>query len=651
MRKNSKISVILPIYNQGNNLSVSIPSVQNQTYTNLEIICVNDGSTDSSEEILQKYSNQDNRIVIVNKANGGLVDATITGIKVATGDYVIFLDPDDYIGTDFIENFVVEIDSNDFIAMGYYRRYCGVITPQYLLENREYNLEDIKEVIGKYLYDPELVGVSNRFFISRWNKMYKTECVRKVIVEFSNFRHISLGEDSIFTFILLKSCKSCKSLTRPNSYFYNIGSQTSMMTNGSIESHCENAEAAQMALATLLRKNKMPEIQADVLYYFLMQPLLERLKNTSQINYMAIIKKLTKNDAYKNAVKEFGHHGLKSNVYFWTRNFWPGVCLYNYIQGIYNNLKKIYIESKWWIIYICDLIKDMEERGGYRAFISGKFRIQRKRAFTDLNKKISVLEKEIKPIITPFLTKVTDLQQCSIERNVFLFWWDGFEVAPIIVKKCLETVKMYYSDCNIIEISKNNFQNYTDIDSELLKGFELGRISIQTFSDILRFNLLKNNGGVWIDSTIFFSEKYDIFDSLKDKPIESICFSTSNNFLKYKNHMCNWSVYFFAARKNAVFTNVMDEIFKRYYLIKRKYPIYFFTDAALMICKINKIDGGALDNITYNAGDMFFLYRMLDQPYDECSRKILKTIPQKLAWQFKSKSNCKKTFYNVLFKE
>lgn len=650
-QKDLKISVILPIYNQENNLEISIPSVQSQSYTNLEIICVNDGSTDSSAEVLKKYCKQDSRIIIINKKNGGLVDAIIAGVTIATGDYIVFLDPDDYIGNNFVENFLAEIGDNDFVAMGYYRRCDGVITPQYLLENREYTFEDIKVFRYKYLYDPDIPGLSNRFFISRWNKMYKTECVKKTIKEFADFKNISLGEDSIFTFILLKNCKSCKSLIRPNSYFYNVGSQTSMMSNESMESHCEKAEAAHTALSLLLRKDRMSKIQADVLYYFLMEFLLERLKNTSKIDYITILKKVTKKEAYINAVSEFGHYSLKRKIYFGIKRSWRMVCLYNAIQATYNNMKKIYVESRWWISYFYDLMKDIEKLGIYRAFISGKFRIQRKRAFIDLNKKISTIEKEILPIIKPFLTKKTDLQQCSIEYNVFVFWWDGFERAPIIVKKCLETVKRYYSDCNIIEISKSNFQNYTDINSELIRGFEVGRISIQTFSDILRFNLLKNNGGVWIDSTIFFSEKYNIFDALKNKPIESLCFSTSESFLQYKDHVCNWSGYFFAARKNAVFAIVMNEIFEKYYLKKRNFPIYFFIDVALMVCKINKIDGSALDNITYNTGDMFFLYRMLDQPYDECSKQILSTIPQKLSWQFKAKCGCENTFYNRLFKE
>lgn len=126
INKQPMISVVLPIYNQEKYLDISIPSVQNQTYANLEIICVNDGSTDSSEAILKKYMEKDNRIVIVSKTNGGLVDATIAGVKAARGEYTIFLDPDDYIGSDFVENFLMEIGENDFLAMGYYRR-CGSV--------------------------------------------------------------------------------------------------------------------------------------------------------------------------------------------------------------------------------------------------------------------------------------------------------------------------------------------------------------------------------------------------------------------------------------------------------------------------------------------------------------------------------------------
>lgn len=650
IKKCPMVSVVLPIYNQEKYLDTSISSVQNQTYANLEIICVNDGSTDSSEAILKKYMEKDNRVIIISKTNGGLVDATIAGVRAARGEYIVFLDPDDYIGFDFVENFLMEIGKNDFLAMGYYRRHQGIITPQYLLENREYNKEDILKYRSKYLYDPNFPGLSNRFFISRWNKMYRTTCVKEIVGEFTNYKDISLGEDSIFTFLVLKYCNSGKSVSRPNSYFYNIGSQTSMMSNGSIEAHCMKAEAAYYALLNLLKASNITEIQADVLYYFLMESLLERLKNSSKSDYLNVLKMITAKPEYINAVKAFSKYGLKSKVFFGIKQNWYWTGIFNWGQELYKNLKKRYGEFKWWFKYICFFVKDVVNIGFRKAYIDGRYRIRRKNAFVDMNKQISKLEKEIEPILKPFLKCSTDLQKCSLERNVFVFWWDGFDVAPIIVKKCLETVKQFYADCNVIEISKNNYKEFTDIHPKILEGFEKGKISIQTFSDILRFNLLKINGGVWIDSTIFFSNKYDVFSSLKNKPIESICFSTSEDFLKYKGESCNWSGYLFASRKNSVFTCVMCEIFEKYYLNKGSYPIYFFIDVALMICKINKIDAGALDNITKKTGDMFFLHRMLNQPVDECSINILKTIPQKLSWQFEPNGQ-KNTFYERIFKE
>lgn len=92
-----KISVIVPIYNVEQYLSQCLDSIINQTYTNLEIILINDGSTDNSEKICNQYKLLDPRIIVIHKTNGGLSDARNTGIKIATGDYISFVDADDFI--------------------------------------------------------------------------------------------------------------------------------------------------------------------------------------------------------------------------------------------------------------------------------------------------------------------------------------------------------------------------------------------------------------------------------------------------------------------------------------------------------------------------------------------------------------------------
>ena len=92
-----KVSVIVPVYNVGNVLSRCIDSIINQTLTDLEIILVDDGSTDSSGIICDEYAVKDPRIRVIHKSNGGLSDARNTGLKIAKGKYILFVDSDDYI--------------------------------------------------------------------------------------------------------------------------------------------------------------------------------------------------------------------------------------------------------------------------------------------------------------------------------------------------------------------------------------------------------------------------------------------------------------------------------------------------------------------------------------------------------------------------
>ena len=110
----SKVSVIIPIYNVEKYLAKCLDSVLNQTYKNLEILCIDDCSPDNSALILEKYSKQDNRIKIIKREkNGGLSAARNTGIDASTGEYLYFLDSDDWIELDYIEKMVEKIKETD----------------------------------------------------------------------------------------------------------------------------------------------------------------------------------------------------------------------------------------------------------------------------------------------------------------------------------------------------------------------------------------------------------------------------------------------------------------------------------------------------------------------------------------------------------
>ena len=113
------ISVIIPVYNVEEYLEECLESVINQTFSDLEIICVNDGSTDNSLSILEKYSQKDKRIKIINKPNGGLSSARNAGLEVATSEFISFLDSDDYLDTNTYEKIAPHLTKDiDLLCFG-----------------------------------------------------------------------------------------------------------------------------------------------------------------------------------------------------------------------------------------------------------------------------------------------------------------------------------------------------------------------------------------------------------------------------------------------------------------------------------------------------------------------------------------------------
>ena len=119
------ISIIIPIYNVEKYLRRCLDSVLNQTFSNWEAICVNDGSPDESYKILDEYAARDSRFKIMNKENGGLSDARNAGMAVATGDYILYLDSDDFIHPQTMEiaYFLAKRDNSDIVSFTYDRIY------------------------------------------------------------------------------------------------------------------------------------------------------------------------------------------------------------------------------------------------------------------------------------------------------------------------------------------------------------------------------------------------------------------------------------------------------------------------------------------------------------------------------------------------
>ena len=126
--KHGKISIVVPVYNVEDYLERCIESLLSQTYRNIEIILIDDGSGDASKEICDRYAAADNRVIALHKENGGVFSARRAGAGLATGDYVCSVDGDDWIEADRILRFAeraAETDADMVYMEGYYKDYTN----------------------------------------------------------------------------------------------------------------------------------------------------------------------------------------------------------------------------------------------------------------------------------------------------------------------------------------------------------------------------------------------------------------------------------------------------------------------------------------------------------------------------------------------
>lgn len=165
-----KLSIIVPIYNVEKYLHRCVNSILAQTFTDYELILVDDGSPDNCPQICDEYALQDQRIRVIHKVNGGLSDARNAGLDVAQGDYIGFVDSDDYISSQMYQRLIelIEMHDADMVACGILQeREDGIITGQWpnLTEDKIYGRQDF--------LDNFYPDVRRNILPAAWNKVYK----------------------------------------------------------------------------------------------------------------------------------------------------------------------------------------------------------------------------------------------------------------------------------------------------------------------------------------------------------------------------------------------------------------------------------------------------------------------------------------------
>ena len=323
----SKVSIIIPIYNSEKYLEECLYSVISQTLRDIEIILIDDGSTDSSPEICDKYAAIDNRIKVVHKRNEGMGKAYNLGIEIATGEYIGFVESDDYIDRNMYKELYenAQIYDSDLVKCGFYHWYSSeniTIPPIEQMQLRQ--METIKQPFCITDYKQLLF-----YHSSIWASLYKSEFIKNF--KFSEQKGASYQDFSFMIDVLTKAKKI--STINQNYYYWRIGNSNHM-------------SSTSRGNKNLLR-------------------IVEQLKLGKDI--------LLKANLYNTLYSEFQKHCMIVSFNFYGR------CPDDYKEEFFNKLKDYYSdikitdlfnimeyfdynELKFLLYIICDNRKEMEKQ-------------------------------------------------------------------------------------------------------------------------------------------------------------------------------------------------------------------------------------------------------------------------------------------------
>lgn len=245
------ISIIVPVYKVEKYLKKCIDSILNQTYKNYELILVDDGSPDCCPIICDNYAEKNDRVIVIHKQNGGLSDARNTGIAIAKGDFICFIDSDDYVSEDFCElllNAVLKSNADMAIC-----NYLVVDENGNSIQDKNVHLPIQDECISPQEFIKEYCGKYGWYYVVAWNKIYKRDLFKNV-----KYPVGKLHEDAFVIHHLVSHCN--RIVCVKNALYFYVQRQGSIMSQISVrnmdlgEALVDQYKFAKKNGNTLLRK-------------------------------------------------------------------------------------------------------------------------------------------------------------------------------------------------------------------------------------------------------------------------------------------------------------------------------------------------------------------------------------------------------------
>lgn len=310
-----KYSIIVPIYNAEKYIVRCIDSITSQSYSNIEIILVNDGSTDNTKKILNSYKKKDKRIVAIHLKNGGVSNARNVGVQAATGDYITFIDADDYIEPNAIQEIdsIIEREDIDIIKYNYITE-IGFVKRKYhfsIKKSQIINKKDFDKFVYPYIFTTN--DLSNV-----WNTVIKASIVKNVLFDVK----LKYAEDSKFMFECLNLADNLFILDK---YMYHY------VQNSSSAINTRNYYKRVIQLANVLKANLFIYKEINNIEF---SSSMQKKLNDAFFDYLA----------YDHNIHNYKSYEIEINKIFNDNNFYDIITELTEILDIdlYNQLLKMY---------------------------------------------------------------------------------------------------------------------------------------------------------------------------------------------------------------------------------------------------------------------------------------------------------------------
>lgn len=312
----NKISVIVPIYNSEKYLQECLESLKNQDYNSYEVILIDDGSTDKSKKICETFTTQNSNFKLYSQENLGASSARNMGISKANGEYIIFVDSDDYCKSNMLEELSKKLKEDSLLAFGYIKKYRN---KELIVNTKSFCINNKNEIYEKIFMDNAIGG-------NIANKVFSAKIIKQYNIKFN--LNIHYCEDMLFLYEYVKKCNEV--IYIEDTYYYYRMRKSSVSFNFIDKKNVSILDAYSYIILDMKNNNR-------IIYFLMYNYLLCYMKLKKVIGNYSVNKDIVKKEK---KILQMNNLSFKDKFKYYF--IYKNICIWKYSQKIKNIFYKLY---------------------------------------------------------------------------------------------------------------------------------------------------------------------------------------------------------------------------------------------------------------------------------------------------------------------